>query len=291
MVEAETIERGPVGLGPLAAALAKAQAAFPVIERTRTVEVQTKTGGKYTFNYAPLDTILAAVRAPLSANGLAVTQLLDGTDLVTVLMHESGGSFEGRVPIPRASGDTVQQFGSAITYLRRYALQAILGVASEEDDDGNHAAGNKATPRARAAAAEERRESARSDNGLIGLAQTGKGNADFELRQTPDGYVLIFRLVDGRKGIKVMAFNAVAEALAEHRADIEGQRVTCFGAVTDETFTPADTGKPVTYQVLRLERIVTPAGTFPAPSGATESAPEPQDGPEADTLSDMPGWS
>ena len=40
-----------------------------------------------------------------------------------------------------------QEYGSAITYARRYALVAILGVASEEDDDGNAASGNTAKTR------------------------------------------------------------------------------------------------------------------------------------------------
>jgi len=134
----------PDNLGPLALSLAKAQAAFPAIPRTREVKVVTKTGQTYTFKYAPLDTIIELVRPPLSANGLAIAQLLDGEDLVTLLLHESGAVLEGRVTLPRNPGDNVQQLGSAITYLRRYALQAILGIASEEDDDGNAAAGNRA---------------------------------------------------------------------------------------------------------------------------------------------------
>lgn len=136
----------PDNLGPLALSLAKAQAAFPAIARTREVTVTTKTGGSYKFKYAPLDTILEAVRTPLSSNGLAVAQLLDGGDLVTLLLHESGAVLEGRVLIPHGPTDNVQQQGSAITYLRRYALQAILGIASEEDDDGNASAGNRTTP-------------------------------------------------------------------------------------------------------------------------------------------------
>ena len=128
--------------GPLALALAKAQAAFPAIARDRTVKVQTRTGGSYTFNYAPLDTILAAVRGPLAANELAISQLIDGTDLVTMLLHSSGASLSGRAGLPQ--NGTVQELGSAITYLRRYSLQAILGIASEEDDDGNAASGNRA---------------------------------------------------------------------------------------------------------------------------------------------------
>lgn len=144
-----SLDMSAPAMGSLAGALAKAQAQFPSIPRDREVTVQMKTGGSYKFKYAPLDTILSAVRKPLSDNGLAITQLLDGTDLVTVLLHESGGTLEGRWPIPHNNGDTVQNLGSAITYLRRYALQAILGIASEEDDDGNAASGNHATPTAR----------------------------------------------------------------------------------------------------------------------------------------------
>ena len=130
------------GFGAMVAALARAQAAFPAIERTRTVSVTTKSGAKYTFSYAPLDVILAAVRKPLSTNGLAITQLLVGTDLVTWLLHADGGRLESRVTLPLHNGASPQEIGSAITYLRRYAMQALLGIAAEEDDDGNAASGH-----------------------------------------------------------------------------------------------------------------------------------------------------
>ena len=129
--------------GALAAALASAQAAFPTISRDKEVTVQTKAGGSYKFKYAPLDSILNAVRKPLSENGLALTQLLDDGDLVTMLMHKGGGRLAGRVTLPSVEG--IQAFGSAITYLRRYSIQSILGIAAEEDDDGNHASGNSTT--------------------------------------------------------------------------------------------------------------------------------------------------
>jgi len=129
--------------GALAAALAAAQAAFPAISREKEVTVQTKRGDTYKFKYAPLDSILNAVRKPLSENGLALSQLLDDGDLVTMLMHKDGGRLAGRVSLPNVEG--VQALGSAITYLRRYSIQAILGIAAEEDDDGNQASGNTAT--------------------------------------------------------------------------------------------------------------------------------------------------
>jgi hypothetical protein len=134
-----------VNLGPLAAALAKAQTQFATVTRDKTVTVQTKTGGSYKFSYAPLDTILGAVRGPLSENGLALVQMLDDGALETTLIHESGASLTGRIALPNSSD--IQGLGSAITYLRRYAIQAMLGIAAEEDDDGNHADGNTVSPR------------------------------------------------------------------------------------------------------------------------------------------------
>lgn len=128
----------------LYAALARAQGAFPPIPRDRTVRVQTKTGGSYTFSYAPLDTILDKVRPALAANGLALTQIFHGENLVTSLLHEDGGTIESTLALPR-QGSSWQEYGSAITYARRYTLVALLGIASEEDDDGNAASGNTAT--------------------------------------------------------------------------------------------------------------------------------------------------
>lgn len=130
-------------IGKLAAALAKAQASFLPVEKTRTVTVKMraeKGGGSYSFSYAPLDTVLAATRPALGANGLALTQLIIHDELVTMVLHADGGVLEARSVLPKISD--MQGLGGAITYLRRYAIQAILGVAAEEDDDGNAAAGH-----------------------------------------------------------------------------------------------------------------------------------------------------
>ena len=134
-------------IGELADALAKAQAEFPLLERTKTVRVKTRGGGEYTFSYAPLDVLIEAVRKPLSTNGLAFVQLFDGPAVVTRLLHASGQWIESRIviqPIADDSGVTPQAVGSAITYARRYSLSALLGLADETDDDGNVASGNAA---------------------------------------------------------------------------------------------------------------------------------------------------
>lgn len=188
--------------GALAAALAKAQGAFPAISRDKEVTVQTKTGGSYKFKYAPLDSILNAVRKPLADNGLAVVQLLDDGDLVTMLMHESGARLAGRVSIPAVEGN-VQAFGSAITYLRRYSIQAILGIAAEEDDDGNQADGNTAS----FGGAQRPDTTPRPDvetEALIGdfsrataTVRRRDPKTPIEALQGPDGHVIVFRLEMG----------------------------------------------------------------------------------------------
>jgi hypothetical protein len=257
----------PTDLGPLAAALAKAQMAFPPITRDKRVTVTTKSGGSYSFTYAPLDSILAAVRAPLAANGLAVVQVLDGGALVTFLIHESGASITGRVDLPPTAD--IQGLGSAITYLRRYALQAVLGIAAEEDDDGNRAAGNQV-----------RADVEHGDDGsLIGVVEVGdRTSSDFELRETPEGHTLGFRLRGAKGGILVRCADPLATQLHMFREAAVGARVTCWGRVADETFTPSGAKRSVTYQVLDCTRIRLPEiGDLPtdaapvASSGLTEA--------------------
>ncbi len=135
----------------LAAALVAFQARVKPITRSRTVEVRTKRGERYSFAYAPLEAVIAAVRDDLAACGLAVTQALTWTEggvlsLRTSLVHESGERDEDVAPLPVEKGMTPQEIGSVITYMRRYAYTAVLGLSSEEDDDGNMASGNEAKP-------------------------------------------------------------------------------------------------------------------------------------------------
>lgn len=120
----------------LAAALAKAQGAI-------RGAVKSKINPHFKNAYADLASVYDACREALAANDLAVTQTtdFDGADtwLATTLIHKSGQWIASRYPI-RPQGNTPQQYGSAITYARRYSLAAIVGVAAEdEDDDGNAA--------------------------------------------------------------------------------------------------------------------------------------------------------
>lgn len=256
-------------LGPLAAALAKAQTDFPTVTRDKKVTVQTKTGGSYSFNYAPLDSILNAVRGPLSANGLVVVQLLDEGALVTSLIHDSGAVLSGRVDLPNTPD--IQALGSAVTYLRRYAIQAMLGIAAEDDDDGNRAAGNRIEPRRVSPLRDNRPVEQRTTHhdGLIGKA-IAQGTQDFQLRQGPDGPVLPFRIKEGRLSQIAVARGPIAVALDTYRDEVLNQRCTVWGTYTDEKYPKKDKdGEPydVTYKVLHVERIKTPAFEIPVPIG------------------------
>jgi hypothetical protein len=91
--------------------------------------------------YASLAAIIEAIKEPLTRNGLTYVQFPSGVNgLTTRLMHESGEWMEETFTVTPSKNDP-QGVGSAITYQRRYALGAVLGIATEDDDDGNAASG------------------------------------------------------------------------------------------------------------------------------------------------------
>lgn len=102
----------------------------------------------YKSRYADLATVLDTVRPVLAKHKLAVVQMpteMDGgPGLATTLVHESGEWMRSTVRLYPAKSDP-QGIGSALTYARRYGLQAALGIAADDDDDG-HTGSSPATP-------------------------------------------------------------------------------------------------------------------------------------------------
>ncbi len=98
--------------------------------------------------YAPLPDILNLVRPVMARHGLALLQMpsADGDEVQVhqVLLHCSGEWIATPPVVARAEKATAQGAGSAITYLRRYGLSAVLGISSEDDDDGNQASEKQA---------------------------------------------------------------------------------------------------------------------------------------------------
>lgn len=136
-------------INELAAALSKAQSKLSHVKKDRTARIRMKAGGEYSYNYADLGSTWDAGRAALTDNGLSVSQLpsFDSGWLMldTILMHASGQYISSQMRT-RADEMDVKSIGSAITYLRRYAFAAIIGLVADEDDDGS-APNPKADPR------------------------------------------------------------------------------------------------------------------------------------------------
>jgi hypothetical protein len=127
----------------LAKALAKAQGQIsPALKDSENPHFRSK--------YADLSSVWAACRKPLTDNGLSVVQMpVDAPTpgsvaLTTLLLHTSGEYISSTVSAPLTKQDA-QGIGSALTYLRRYALSAIIGVVADDDDDGNAASRPQAT--------------------------------------------------------------------------------------------------------------------------------------------------
>lgn len=134
-------------LGKLMDALRQAQLDFdPVLKDTRNP--------LYNSKYADLSGVITATQPALAKHGLVISQLAisdlehHGAGVATLLVHPESGEFLGSEFLLPATGHgkgdslryDAQTAGGAVTYARRYAYLAIIGVAAE-DDDGNRASG------------------------------------------------------------------------------------------------------------------------------------------------------
>ena len=125
------------------AALAKAQAGIQNAQQDESATVQMKKGGQFSYQYATLASVLDAVRGPLSDNGIALFQITadPGQGLLgikTVLAHESGQTITDLITMAVENHDP-RGIGSIRTYMRRYAVLAICGIAGATDDDAEAA--------------------------------------------------------------------------------------------------------------------------------------------------------
>lgn len=121
----------------LAFALAKAQGTMGVAQRNAS-------NSTFGSTYADLSAIIAAIGDSLSSNGLSFFQrahVIPGHIAIeTLIIHETGEFLSaGVLSVPIQGSMNIQDHGAAITYVRRYALQSALGIATAEDD-GNAAA-------------------------------------------------------------------------------------------------------------------------------------------------------
>lgn len=117
----------------LSKALTAFQKSAPVIKKDKTAQI-----GSYSYKYADLVNVWDAIRGGLADNGLSIIQspsTWQGEQtLTTLLAHESGQWVEDNMSL-KVVQDTPQGQGSAITYARRYALSAMLGLVADDDND------------------------------------------------------------------------------------------------------------------------------------------------------------
>ncbi len=126
----------------------EAIAAFIKAQAEMGKATKSATNPFHRSKYADLETVLDVVTEPFNDNGFALMQT-GGSDetgkyILTKLTHTSGGEFESKIYLVDQFKDKddnlwpldMQHLGSAITYAKRYGLQALTGLATE-DDDGN----------------------------------------------------------------------------------------------------------------------------------------------------------
>lgn len=114
--------------------------------------IKGSTNPHFKSKYADLGAVMEAIKPTLAKYGLGflqeVTEREGGVYCETVIVHKSGETYRtGKLPMPAPKQDP-HGYGSAITYAKRYSLQAAFGVPSE-DDDGNKAVEGKQAEQAR----------------------------------------------------------------------------------------------------------------------------------------------
>lgn len=136
LTEADTLraESGAREHETLAEALLAAQRDMPAVE-------PDSTNPHFKSRFVSLGHLLAKVRPVLNRHGLVLAQAPEVNEagqfvLRTKIMHASGETLDFPAPLTPTKNDPQGQ-GSAITYMRRYSLAAVLAIADQEDDDGN----------------------------------------------------------------------------------------------------------------------------------------------------------
>jgi len=96
----------------------------------------------FNYSYADLPAIFEVINPLLKKHGLGFYQAVNDNSVKTVVFHiESGEQIESNTAIPTGvelnKMNKFQVLGSAITYIRRYALSAILGLVTDKDTDAS----------------------------------------------------------------------------------------------------------------------------------------------------------
>ena len=139
------MHRSSPSIAALASALAKAQGVLVNPEKTMTATIRDdrrEQGAERTFRYAPLSAGLELARKALGQHEIALVQTtaIDEASrtvrLNSVLAHSSGEWIASDWPVcPMSDMNSPQRMGAALTYARRHALFALVGITGEDDLD------------------------------------------------------------------------------------------------------------------------------------------------------------
>jgi hypothetical protein len=117
--------------------IALQQALILAIAETPEVHADS-TNPFHKSKYASLNAHLSLVKPIFAKHGLAILQMpigkSDAVGVSTTIIHKDGGSISTDAYIPCGQGLKAQEAGSIYSYLRRYAIAAVAGIATDDDD-------------------------------------------------------------------------------------------------------------------------------------------------------------
>ena len=113
-----------------------------IAEFQQEVPVIHKAIQGFNYSYADLPAIFEIINPILKKKGLGFYQAVNDKKIKTVIFHvESGETIESETEIPQGVSlnkmNDFQVLGSAITYIRRYAISSLLGLVTDKDTDAS----------------------------------------------------------------------------------------------------------------------------------------------------------
>lgn len=117
-------------------------------QRSAPIVLKTANNPFFKSKYADLPAVWHAIKDLMAENGLAVVNMntiIDGAEYLETRVYHTGGEYLSSTSKLSPVKNDPQSVGSAITYMRRYALMSLLGLVADDDDDGNAASGKQDT--------------------------------------------------------------------------------------------------------------------------------------------------
>jgi hypothetical protein len=134
-------------------ALLAFQADCPILIKEKKAEIVSKrTGGKFSYKFIPLPNIMETIQPLLSKHGLLWTtapgQDNNGKPILyySLVYAPSTEHLDGTMPLILGNDPDSRGYGSALSYARRQALEAVLNLVAQTDDDGARASGQSKQP-------------------------------------------------------------------------------------------------------------------------------------------------